>query len=276
MSKQTYGFVYLWFDRKYHRYYIGSHWGTEDDGYICSSNWMRMSYVRRPEDFRRRIIARIYTNHRDLLIEEERWLSMTRPEEMKPKNPNPRYYNLNTKTTHHWLMDENGKRTVSEKISAAKKGKSTGPCSPEKAARISGSKKKSFEQRREDTGFAMTDEHRQKLSESHIGYQYSEERRKQTSERVKKQWEDGERHGGYKFSDEAKAKLSAQRKGVKQRPEVVQARIEKQSLTWIVTCPDGSEIIVKNLRAWCIEHGLSQSNMTRTTSGHRGYKARKN
>lgn len=39
MSK--YGFVYIWFDRKHHRFYIGCHWGHEEDGYICSSNWMR-------------------------------------------------------------------------------------------------------------------------------------------------------------------------------------------------------------------------------------------
>ena len=38
-KKVKYGFVYIWYDRKHHRYYIGCHWGTIDDGYICSSNW---------------------------------------------------------------------------------------------------------------------------------------------------------------------------------------------------------------------------------------------
>jgi hypothetical protein len=51
-----YGFVYLWFDRKHKRYYVGAHWGKEDDGYICSSNWMRDAYKKRSQDFLREIL----------------------------------------------------------------------------------------------------------------------------------------------------------------------------------------------------------------------------
>ena len=29
---EPYGFVYIWYDRKYKKYYIGSHWGYENDG----------------------------------------------------------------------------------------------------------------------------------------------------------------------------------------------------------------------------------------------------
>ena len=32
---EKYGFVYLWYDRKRKMFYIGSHWTTETDGYIC-------------------------------------------------------------------------------------------------------------------------------------------------------------------------------------------------------------------------------------------------
>ena len=38
---EKYGFVYIWYDRKHKRYYIGCRWGTENDGYICSSSWMK-------------------------------------------------------------------------------------------------------------------------------------------------------------------------------------------------------------------------------------------
>ena len=55
---EKYGFVYLQFDRKHKRYYVGCHWGTVDDGYICSSNWMRDTYNRRPQDFKRRILKK--------------------------------------------------------------------------------------------------------------------------------------------------------------------------------------------------------------------------
>lgn len=72
---EKYGFVYIWFDRKHKRYYIGCHWGTENDGYICSSSNMKSAYNRRPQDFKRRIISRVYTNRKDLLEEEYKWLS---------------------------------------------------------------------------------------------------------------------------------------------------------------------------------------------------------
>ena len=43
---EKYGFVYIWYDRKHKRYYIGSHWGSEDDGYICSSTHMNHAFNR--------------------------------------------------------------------------------------------------------------------------------------------------------------------------------------------------------------------------------------
>lgn len=111
----TYGFVYLWRDRKHKRYYIGSHWGAEDDGYICSSRWMRKAYRRRPEDFKkRRIIARIYTNRKDLLDEEYRWLQMIKPEEL-----GKRYYNLGNHFQNHWSADSKNHMTTTEKMAVS-------------------------------------------------------------------------------------------------------------------------------------------------------------
>ena len=46
--QEKYGFIYIWYDNFRKMYYIGRHWGTEDDGYICSSNRMRDAYRRRP------------------------------------------------------------------------------------------------------------------------------------------------------------------------------------------------------------------------------------
>jgi len=94
---EKYGFVYLWYDKKHKRFYVGSHWGTEDDGYICSSNWMNKSYKRRPKDFKRRILSKIYTNRKDLYAEETRFLHMIKEDEIKT-----RYYNLNIKGAAHW------------------------------------------------------------------------------------------------------------------------------------------------------------------------------
>lgn len=114
---EKHGFVYLWRDRKNKRYYVGSHWGTDDDGYVCSSNWMRTSYSRRPEDFKRRIIARVYTNRQDLLDEEFRWLAMIKSNEIKL-----RYFNLNLDKNGHWSAqdyEKDVKKRISEQTKKA-------------------------------------------------------------------------------------------------------------------------------------------------------------
>ena len=108
-----YGFVYIWRDRKHKRFYIGSRWGSIDDGYVCSSVWMKNAYKRRPHDFSRRILA---TNlPREILIEtEQRWLNLIQPEEVGKK-----YYNLNKYAVKHWHVDPETRLTIGQKISAS-------------------------------------------------------------------------------------------------------------------------------------------------------------
>jgi hypothetical protein len=100
--QEKYGFVYIWFDRKHKRYYIGMHWGSEDDGYICSSSWMRQAHRHRPTDFKRKILERVYTNRNDLYQREKYWLSFIKDEELKIK-----YYNLSKNVNDTWLNEEN-------------------------------------------------------------------------------------------------------------------------------------------------------------------------
>ena len=125
------GFVYIWRDRKNWRYYVGSHWGTENDGYICSSTWMRKAYRRRPTDFKRRVIARVATSRIDLLNEEQRWLQMMKPEELRI-----RYYNLMRRADHLWHADAGKLLTVGEKISRTQKERYTDPALRAKASII--------------------------------------------------------------------------------------------------------------------------------------------
>lgn len=113
MQKEKYGFVYIWRDRKNNRFYIGCHWGTPDDGYICSSTWMRNAYRRRPQDFKRRILTKIFTSRRHLLIEEQKWLNLVKKEEL-----GKRYYNFQKQVTDNpWWGNPNSKKTVGERIS---------------------------------------------------------------------------------------------------------------------------------------------------------------
>lgn len=112
---EEYGFVYLWYDRKRKMYYVGCHWGTEGDGYICSSNRMRDAYRRRPEDFKRRIIEK--TNDKLNLYEVEyRWLSMIDDIELGKK-----YYNLRNHKWGHWSSDEATSMSVKQKVSQTKR-----------------------------------------------------------------------------------------------------------------------------------------------------------
>lgn len=113
---EKYGFVYIWYDRYRKMFYIGSHWGTENDGYVCSSNRMRDAYRRRPHDFKRRIIAKVVNSKQLLLEKEYYYLSMINSDELGKK-----YYNLTNHMNGHWFTDEERKLNLSEKISARTK-----------------------------------------------------------------------------------------------------------------------------------------------------------
>jgi hypothetical protein len=112
MSKEKYGFVYLWRDRKHKRYYIGCHWGTVDDGYICSSSWMKQAYKHRPEDFKRKILVTDIRDRSKLHEEEFKFLSRIKDDELKTK-----YYNLNNHHFNHWTSNPNTLKTTRERIS---------------------------------------------------------------------------------------------------------------------------------------------------------------
>jgi hypothetical protein len=179
MSKEKYGFVYLWYDRKHKRFYIGCRWGREDDGYICSSTWMKQAHKHRPDDFKRRILSRVYTNRHDLLLEEHRWLSMTKDHELKN-----RYYNLTNYKNGHWTSNPDKLKTVGEKISKANKGRKQNFKDPiARGKAISEGKK----------GKPFSEEHRQKLREAKLGSKRPKEWCEAQSLRVKQQWASGKR-----------------------------------------------------------------------------------
>ena len=140
---EKYGFVYIWRDKGKDRYYIGAHWGDVNDGYICSSTWMRNSYRRRPNDFRRKILSKVF--NREMLFEEEhKWLMMIKDEDI-----GTRYYNLQ-KYLLHWSSDPDARKTVGEKISKRLKGVYTG-------------------ENHHNFGKHASQESKQRMTESHVG-----------------------------------------------------------------------------------------------------------
>lgn len=121
MSKH--GFVYIWYDRKHKRYYIGCRWGKETDGYICSSPWMKAAYRRRPEDFKRRILETDIHDRQTLLEREYAWLQLTKKEELA----GPRYYNLHNHKFNHWSVNPLTRAEIAQQSSVRNKGKSFSP-----------------------------------------------------------------------------------------------------------------------------------------------------
>jgi len=190
MSKNTAtsGFVYIWYDRKHKRYYIGSHWGAEDDGYICSSSWMKKAFKIRSHDFKRRIISKVNTTRSDLLLEENKWLAMIKKEELN----GVRYYNIHNHEFNHWSADEQKRAIVGEKISRKNKGMKLEFKDPvERGKNISEAKKKAFEKRINETGSAFSEDHKQKLATAHSGKTHTDEWKADQSDRLKQQWNDG-------------------------------------------------------------------------------------
>lgn len=62
-------FVYVWTDHAKCMLYVGVHKGRVDDGYVCSSKYMKPEYYCRPSDFTRQIVAEgLYEDMRRLEV----------------------------------------------------------------------------------------------------------------------------------------------------------------------------------------------------------------
>ena len=148
-----YGFVYIWKDKKYPKYYIGCHWGTIEDGYVCSSNIMRDAYRRRPQDFKRRILK---TNipKESLLLEEYKWLKLIKENELGTK-----YYNLKTHLFASGNLGKYHKEDHKRKISESIKKKWQDPKYRENNIRLN---------------FKHSEESKQKMSKDRKGKTYEE------------------------------------------------------------------------------------------------------
>jgi len=197
------GFIYIWYDRKRKMFYIGCHWGTIDDGYICSSNRMRDAYRRRPTDFKRRIIQ-THILRETLLEEENKWLQLIPNDQMGKK-----YYNLSKKHFGHWTTNPETRLSCSQKISLAKKGKSL---SEEHRRKLSNAVKKYFSLNPHNhLGSHASEETKKKLSQANLGKKrvpFSEEHRRKMSVAQKKyNLTNPNNFYGKKHSEETKKKL---------------------------------------------------------------------
>jgi hypothetical protein len=167
---------------------------------------MKQAYKHRPQDFKRKILSRLYSNKNNLLKEEYKWLKQIKQEELKK-----RYYNLHNHKFNHWStntnveeiknkLKTNGKERW-QKISATLTGRKNGPLSNEHKKKISEALSKSPKK----VGIKLSDYHKQRLSESHKGIKQSEETKRKRAERQtgREPWNKGK-----KMPDSMRQKLS--------------------------------------------------------------------
>lgn len=251
---KEYGFIYIWYDTLEKMYYIGSHWGYPDDGYICSSRWMINSYNKRPKDFKRRILKKIYTNRIDLLNEEQKWLNLINPEKTvlyntneSERRTNVKYYNINLKVNNNvWHSDSDQIKTIGEKISFTKKGKSIGPCSEETKQKISKS----------NSGKQFSKEHKEKLRQAKLGTKHTEEWKQKTSEMLKEQWSSGIRKSNGPLSETHKQKIANKLKGRKLKQEQIQSLKENNYKKYSIEYNDGSVIEITGLKKFAYDNNI--------------------
>jgi hypothetical protein len=199
--QEKYGFVYIWRDKKHKRFYIGCHWGTEDDGYICSSVWMKNSYKRRPNDFRRKILKRIHSSRKELFESESYFLDKIKPEDFGKK-----YYNLRN-NIKHWSQNYENCDAIKEKISLSQKGRQSRKWTQESKDKLSISL----------TGRKLSEETKSKLSSINkgnaifAGKKHSEE----TKLKISKANSGKKYFSGKKHSEETKLKMSESAKARK-------------------------------------------------------------
>lgn len=166
------GFVYRWIDSSNNMYYIGSHKGNSDDGYIGSGVRFLRAYKKRPDSFNREILY-VGKNYREL---EEFIL-----EELDAANDRKSY---NLKNSAIGGDTRSGKKNSPEhnkKVSEANKGKKLSESQKEKLRLANLGKKHSKETRKKLSkgkigeknhfyGKTHTEEARRKMSESKIGF----------------------------------------------------------------------------------------------------------
>ena len=156
-------FVYCWTDKKTNKLYVGSHKGSTEDGYVCSSKLMLEEYRKRPEDFSRQIVA--HGSLSDVRKLEAKILKAVNA------SVNENFYNKHENDGFFFDGWKKGEMTEEHraKLSAAKKGK-----------KLSENHRRNILHNR--TGKTNSPEHKKALIESRIGSKHTEQSKKKMSE----------------------------------------------------------------------------------------------
>jgi hypothetical protein len=107
-------FIYCWTDTNRNMLYVGTHKGTPDDGYVCSGKLMLEEYNKRPQDFKREVMA--FGSYNDMINFETKILKATNAAEDKSfynqHNGDGNFFNKgHTEATRAKLKIARNKRT---------------------------------------------------------------------------------------------------------------------------------------------------------------------
>ena len=233
LKKSERHFVYIFWDTRDNRYYIGSHTKKKlNDDYVCSSDEMLAEYEKRPHDFRKRILAECFSVI-DKFDTEHLWLKKIKNEDVGKK-----YYNK-IRSANHWTREtvevspetrlkrslaamgeknpNYGKKhtpEIREKISAALRGKKHTDAHKKKISESLRKSKVFADANKARRGIPHTEEHKRNISKGNMGRKHSSETIKKIVESRK--WYShgeetkrkiGEANSGRKHSEESKRKM---------------------------------------------------------------------
>lgn len=183
-------FVYKWTDNGValkHRYYIGSHKGAPDDGYVSSSKYFNEQYHIRPADFTREILVSFdeYSEAHDY---ETKLLNSV------DARRNPLYYNQSNNTPG-WYNKGHTEATKA-KLRISLTGRIFSEEAKEKMSRAALGKLVSEETKAKmgvaKRGKTFTEAHKAKLRDSHIGRTHTEA----TKAKLRAMWQKRKAHDG--------------------------------------------------------------------------------
>ena len=121
-------FIYCWTDTNRNMLYVGTHKGTPDDGYVCSGKLMLEEYNKRPQDFKREVMA--FGSYNDMINFETKILKAANAARDKS------FYNQHNGDGNFYCKGHS--EETKNKIKTALTGKKR---TAEHCARISNSKK---------------------------------------------------------------------------------------------------------------------------------------
>ena len=264
------GFVYIWFDSYRKFYYIGSHYGSLNDGYLGSSVVFKRAYKKRPDYFKRRILHKHTGNRKTLLDKEQYYLNMIKLNELYSNdnidNNTCKYYNMKpiasglsgkyaSELRKKFLQTERGKQWLEEQ---KQRYYANPPC---KKGNIPWNKGKKCPQ----------------ISQALKGKSYiTEEGRERKRKKTRQLWEQGVFDNRPKQTPESIQKRieTNRQNGFKQTDKQKQKAAEANQKRWVIITPTGEVLHITNLSNFCRENNLKHAASNLVSRGkYKGYQA---